>query len=58
LGTRALELLVARLFEEEGAERLEARTALDNRAMCRVLERRSFALLDFDFLHLKVFSDT
>lgn len=42
VGTAAVELLVERLFANERAERLEVRTALDNSAMRRVLEKLGF----------------
>jgi RimJ/RimL family protein N-acetyltransferase len=42
VGTAAIELLVDRLFAHEQAERIEVRTAVDNRAMCRVLEKLGF----------------
>lgn len=42
LGTEALRLLITYLFEQEGAERLEVRTSIDNAAMCRVLEKLGF----------------
>jgi ribosomal-protein-alanine N-acetyltransferase len=41
-GSEAIELVVEYLFEQEAAERLEARTAVDNEAMCRVLEKLGF----------------
>jgi RimJ/RimL family protein N-acetyltransferase len=42
LGTEALRLLITYLFDDQGAERLEVRTSLDNPAMCRVLEALGF----------------
>jgi RimJ/RimL family protein N-acetyltransferase len=42
LGTEALRLLITHLFDQEGAERLEVRTSVDNAAMCRVLEKLGF----------------
>lgn len=41
-GTEAVTLLVRHLFEEEESERIEARAALDNAAMCRLLEKLGF----------------
>ena len=42
MGTEALRLLIVYLFNQEGVERLEVRTSLDNGAMCRVLEKLGF----------------
>jgi [ribosomal protein S5]-alanine N-acetyltransferase len=42
LGTKAVALLVRHLFEEDEFERIEARAALDNGPMCRVLEKLGF----------------
>ena len=42
-GTEAIALLTAHLFEELGAERVQASTAVDNSAMRRVFEKLGFA---------------
>jgi [ribosomal protein S5]-alanine N-acetyltransferase len=41
-GAEAVRQMVDRLFEREGAERVQASTAVDNRAMRRVLEKLGF----------------
>ena len=41
-GTEAIALLTAHLFEELGAERVQASTAVDNSAMRRVFEKLGF----------------
>jgi RimJ/RimL family protein N-acetyltransferase len=41
-GTEAVALLVGELFERGEVERIEARTAVDNAAMCRLLARLGF----------------
>lgn len=41
-GTRAVKVLLTLLFENEGARRVEAGTAVDNEGMRRVLERVGF----------------
>jgi RimJ/RimL family protein N-acetyltransferase len=42
-GTRAVELMTQRLFDEHGAERVQASTWVENTAMRRVLEKLGFA---------------
>lgn len=44
LGTAALSLLLARLFEQEGAHRVQVTTDVDNVAMRRLSERAGFTL--------------